>query len=57
MKEHIEWTRYLDKYFANKARTFPTERDNVTFASAYLRSNIEAAWSQLEPNLALAMYT
>lgn len=26
MKEHIEWTHYLNKYFANKARTFPTER-------------------------------
>jgi hypothetical protein len=57
MKEHIEWTRYLDKYFANKARTFPTEQDKVTFASAYLRGNIEAAWSRLEPNLDLATYT
>jgi hypothetical protein len=45
MEEFIEWTHYLDKYFANKARAFLSERDKVTFASAYLRGNIEAARS------------
>lgn len=56
-KEYREWTRAVTEYLDAKAHAYPTEKDKVRFAVAWIKGTPKTAWELRKASVDLETFT